>query len=155
MNQCDPMSPTFPQRCIAVLAGIGHAATTKETDTMKNTFGRAGGATMLTKTLGILAGLALFSGSALATPSVGMTSQSTRSKITFNLYSTQWGSTPLFNMVMQTSGDQWGYDLIHAQNTFAPATADGTPSQSGWHNHPVPIGFVQVIQGGVWIQEAP
>lgn len=108
---------------------------------------------MRTKAFGVLAGLALFSGSALATTQIGYSSQSTRSKITLNLFSTQWGSSPLFNFVMQTSGDVWGYDLIHATNTFAAAAADGTPSQSGWHTHPVPIGLVQVLQGGVWIQE--
>ena len=54
---------------------------------------------------------------------------------------------------MQTSDSAWGYDMIHATNTFAAAAADGTPSQSGWHDHPVPIGLVQVIQGGLWIQE--
>lgn len=102
---------------------------------------------------GILAGLALSSMAALATPSIGFTSVSTRTPITVNLYTTQWGSSPLFNFVMLTSGDAWGYDLIHATNTFAAASADGTPSQSGWHDHPVPIGLVQVTQGGVWMQE--
>src|ERR1700680_3097858 len=127
----------------------------KEQDTMKNLFFRAGGATMHTKTLGVLAGLALFSGAALATPGIGFTSKSTRTLITSNLYATQWDASPLFNFLMQSSNDAWGYDLIHATNTFAPAAADGTPSQSGWHDHPVPIGLVQVIQGGVWMQEKP
>jgi hypothetical protein len=116
---------------------------------------KAGSTTTHTKTLGVLAGLALLSGSALATPGIGFTSQSTRSKIPLNLYATQWGSSPLFNFVMQSSNDAWGYDLIHATNTFAPAAADGTPSQSGWHDNPVPIGLVQVVQGGLWIQEKP
>src|SRR5262249_21732464 len=53
----------------------------------------------------------------------------------------------------QTSPDAWGYDLIHSTHTFAPASTDGTPSQSGWHDHPVPIGLVQVVQGGLWMQE--
>jgi hypothetical protein len=110
---------------------------------------------MHTKTLGLLAGLTLLSGSAVATPQIGYTSQSTRTQIAFNLYSTQWGSSPLFNFVLQTSPGAWGYDLIHATNTFAPASADGTPSQSGWHSHPVPIGLVQIIQGGLWMQEEP
>jgi hypothetical protein len=112
-----------------------------------------GYAIMNTKTIGVLAGLALFSGSALATPQIGYASQSTRSPITLNLYTTQWGPSPLFNFIVQTSADTWGYDLIHATNTFAPASAAGTPSQSGWHDHPVPIGLVQVLQGGVWMQE--
>ena len=109
---------------------------------------------MHAKAMGLLSGLALFSGLALATPQIGYTSQAPRTKIPYNLYASQWGSSPLFNLTMQSSGDAWGYDLIHATNTFAPATADGTPSQSGWHSHPVPIGLVQVLQGGLWIQEA-
>ncbi len=100
-----------------------------------------------------LAGLALIAGSALATTQIGYTSASTRTKIAQNLYSTQWGGSPLFNIILQSSTDAWGYDLIHATNTFAVALADGTPSQSGWHDHPVPIGLVQVISGGVWMQE--
>lgn len=106
-----------------------------------------------TKTFRVLAGLAVFSGSVPATQQVGYTSTSTRTPITSNLYVTQWGQDPLFNFLMQTSGDAWGYDLIHAMNTFGAAAADGTPSQSGWHDHPVPIGLVQVIQGAVWMQE--
>jgi hypothetical protein len=108
---------------------------------------------VITVGIALLSALAIFSGSALATQQIGYSSQSTRSKIPFNLYTTQWGSSPLFNFLMLTSPDVWGYDLIHATNTFAPASADGTPSQSGWHDHPVPIGLVQVIQGGVWMQE--
>jgi hypothetical protein len=108
---------------------------------------------MRKKTLGVLAGLALVSGSALATTQIGYTSQSTRTQINANIYTTQWAPSPLFNLLVQTSDKTWGYDLIHATNTFAPASADGTPSQSGWHDHPVPIGLVQVMQGGLWVQE--
>jgi hypothetical protein len=97
--------------------------------------------------------LAMLTNLALATPQIGYTSQSTRTAISGNLYATQWGSSPLFNFILQSSSDTWGYDLIHATNTFAAASADGTPSQSGWHDHPVPIGLVQVIQGGIWMQE--
>lgn len=46
-----------------------------------------------------------------------------------------------------------GYDLFETINTFAPAVL-GKPSQSGWHDHPIPVGFVQVIQGALWTQEA-
>ena len=108
---------------------------------------------LITTGMALFLGLTIFSESVLATQQIGYSSQSTRSKIPFNLYTTQWGSSPLFNFVMLTSPDVWGYDLIHATNTFAPAAADGTPSQSGWHEHPVPIGLVQVIQGSVWMQE--
>src|SRR5260370_10340951 len=128
MNQCDAMSLIFTPLCIAELPGIGHAAISKEINIMQNSFRRP-------KALGVLAGLALLSRLALATPPIGYTSQSTRSKIPFNLYTTQWGPSPLFNFVMQTSNDALGYDLIHATNTFSPATADGMPSQSDWHTH--------------------
>jgi len=112
------------------------------------------------KTCAVIAGLAivtawaLFPGSASATTQVGQTSASTRSLINSSVYSTQWVPSPLFNFVLQTSNSDWGYDLIHATNTFAVAAADGTPSQSGWHSHPVPLGLVQVTQGGLWIVEA-
>jgi hypothetical protein len=96
---------------------------------------------------------ALFTASAPATQQIGYTSASTRTPITANVYATQWGQDPLFNFILQTSGDAWGYDFIHATNTFAAAAADGTPSQSGWHTHPVPVGLVQVTQGAIWMQE--
>jgi hypothetical protein len=46
-----------------------------------------------------------------------------------------------------------GYDIFETINTFAPAVL-GKPSQSGWHDHPIPVGFVQIIQGTLWTQEA-
>jgi hypothetical protein len=46
-----------------------------------------------------------------------------------------------------------GYDIFETINTFAPAVL-GKPSQSGWHDHPIPVGFVQVIQGTLWTQDA-
>jgi len=106
-----------------------------------------------TNTLAVFSGLALVTQTLLATPSINYTSQQNRTPISMNLYATQWNSSPLFNLILQSSGGAWGYDLIHATNTFAAATADGAPSQSGWHDHPVPIGLVQVIQGGIWMQE--
>jgi hypothetical protein len=109
-------------------------------------------ATLNITTLIVVGGVALTSGLALATPQIGYTSVSTRTPIPANLYATQWGSSPLFNFILQSSTDPWGYDFIHATNTFAVASAT-TPSQSGWHDHPVPIGLVQVIQGGIWMQE--
>ena len=103
--------------------------------------------------MAIALGLALFSASAPATPAIGFTVQSTRSPIPFNVYATQWKQSPLFNLLMLSSNGTWGYDLIHATNTWAPAAADGTPTQTGWHSHPVPIGLVQVLQGGIWVQD--
>jgi hypothetical protein len=127
---------------------------------MRQIFLRATSAIFQIKTWAVLAGLAivsgwvLFPGSASATTQVGYSSASTRSQINSSVYSTQWVPAPLFNFVLQTSNVNWGYDLIHATNTFAVAAADGTPSQSGWHSHPVPLGLVQVTQGGLWIVEA-
>jgi len=106
-------------------------------------------------TLILLAAVAISAGSALATPAVGVTGQTSRSPITVNVYATQWGPSPLFNLLLMTSNENWGYDLAHVVNTFAPADANGTPSQSGWHDHPVPLGLVQIVQGALWIQEKP
>ena len=93
---------------------------------MKNIFQRPATTAVCKKTFGILVGLAVVSASAPATQQAGYSSQSTRSRITSNLYTTQWGQSPLFNFVMQTSDSAWGYDMIHATNTFAAAAADGT-----------------------------
>ena len=62
-----------------------------------------------------------------------------------NIYTTQWGNSPLFNLLLQTSPDAWGYDLSQGISTFAPADANGIPS--------VTILFVQIVQGALWIQE--
>src|SRR5262249_8713905 len=82
--------------------------------------------------LGFMALLAVPFGLALATPPLGMTSQASfRSPLKVNIYSTQWGPSPLFNLLLQTSPDDWGYDLVQGVGTFAAADANGTPSQSG------------------------
>ena len=104
--------------------------------------------------LGFMAVLAVPFGLALATPPVGMTSQASfRSPLKVNIYSTQWGPSPLFNLLLQTSPGDWGYDLVQGVGTFAAADASGTPSQSGWHEHPVPILLAQIVQGALWIQD--
>jgi hypothetical protein len=59
--------------------------------------------------------------------------------------------TPLNEERNEAENGDW--DLFETINTFAPAV-NGMPSQSGWHDHPIPIGFVQVIQGTLWTQEA-
>jgi hypothetical protein len=99
--------------------------------------------------------LALSVGVAQATPDFGVTKQAFRNPIPMNVYSSQWSPAPLFNLLMQSSSDQGGYDVIVTTNTYAPVNAQGTPSQSGWHDHPVAIGFVQIVQGAVWTQEQP
>jgi hypothetical protein len=46
-----------------------------------------------------------------------------------------------------------GYNIVVSINTLAPAV-NGTPSQSGWHDHPVPVVLVQIVQGTLWVQQA-
>lgn len=110
---------------------------------------------MHTRILGLTAAMTITVGSALATPRIGITSQAFRNPINVNIYASQWGSSPLFNLLLMTSPDAWGYDLVNSVVTFDPASPDGTPSQMGWHDHPVPILFVQIVQGGMWFQEKP
>src|SRR5262245_62558545 len=107
------------------------------------------------KTVRLLAGLGLSAFLADATPPIGVTSEPFRNPILANVYASQWGPSPLFNLILQTSNEGWGYDLAQIVNTFAPANSAGIPSQSGWHDHPAPIGFVQITQGGLWVQEKP
>jgi len=45
-----------------------------------------------------------------------------------------------------------GYDITSSTVVFAPA-AQGTPSQTGWHDHRTPMGLVLVVQGALWVQE--
>jgi hypothetical protein len=106
-------------------------------------------------TLVLLAAMTIPVGSALATPGIGISSQAFRNSISANVYASQWGPSPLFSLLLMTSNDDWGYDLIHNIITLAPADPMGTPTQSGWHDHPVPLGLVQIVQGALWVQEKP
>ncbi len=107
------------------------------------------------RSFSLVAALTLTGLSGNATPPIGVTSEAFRNPLTENVYATQWGPSPLFNFILQTSNDPWGYDLAQITNTFAAADATGKPSQSGWHDHPSPLGFVQITQGGLWVQEKP
>jgi hypothetical protein len=60
---------------------------------------------------------------------------------------------PLVKVVPKDAQPKGGYDLSESITTFAPAVG-GVPSQSGWHEHPTPIGFVQVLQGTLYEQDA-
>ena len=89
-----------------------------------------------------------------ATPPFGFTSQTFRGKITGNLGVQQWNPGPLFSVLMQSSPDQWGFDVVQGTTEFAAADSTGRPSQSGWHDHPTALSVGLVIQGTVWSHAA-
>ena len=103
---------------------------------------------------------------ALATEAIGVTSQPLRSPLPERVTGFQANPHLLLLIGLPHEGRHncedsdrdkqlkcEGYDLFETINTFAPAVL-GKPSQSGWHDHPIPVGFVQVIQGVLWSQEA-
>ncbi|MFN0102300.1 MAG: hypothetical protein ACKV2U_09435 [Bryobacteraceae bacterium] len=98
--------------------------------------------------------LCLLAGPVYATPSFGFVSQTFRGRITENVGTHQWNPNPLFTVLIQSSNDQWGYDVVQGTTEFAPMDASGRPSQSGWHDHPTAISVAVVIQGTVWSHDA-
>jgi quercetin dioxygenase-like cupin family protein len=90
-----------------------------------------------------------------ATPPSGFTSQTSRGKITSNVSAHQWNDNPLFTLLIQSSPDNWGLDLVQGTTEFAAAdSVSGRPSQSGWHDHPTVLSIAVVVQGTVWSQAA-
>ena len=71
-----------------------------------------------------------------------------------NIGAHQWNPGPLFSLLIQSSGEQWGTDVVQGTTEFAPMDAMGRPSQSGWHDHPTNLSIGLVIQGTVWSHEA-
>lgn len=89
-----------------------------------------------------------------ATPPFGFTSQTFRGRIAENVSAHQWNPGPLFTLLIQSSNEQWGFDVIQGTTEFAPADAMGRPSQSGWHDHPTALSIGLVVQGTVWSHDA-
>jgi quercetin dioxygenase-like cupin family protein len=89
-----------------------------------------------------------------ATPPFGFTSQTFRGKISGNASAHQWNPDPLFTLLIQSSPEQWGIDVVQGTTEFAPADATGRPSQSGWHDHPTALSIGLVVQGTVWSHAA-
>ena len=90
-----------------------------------------------------------------ATPPLGFSSQTFRGKIPANVSAHQWNNNPLFTMLIQSSPDNWGIDVVQGTTEFAPAdSASGRPSQSGWHDHPTVLSIAVVVQGTVWSHAA-
>jgi hypothetical protein len=114
--------------------------------TGSNTNSTQGSKTLLL--LGIFAVVCTLPRVAMATPSFGQTtSPALRAKVLQNLNANHWGSMPLFNLQLQSSPDNWGFDVVQVEAQFAPADASGKPGSSGWHSHPAAIAMVQVVQG--------
>ncbi|HYO82088.1 MAG TPA: hypothetical protein VES20_11845 [Bryobacteraceae bacterium] len=101
------------------------------------------------------ASMALLAAAPLAaTPPFGFSSQTFRGKITGNISAHQWNPGPLFTLLIQSSTEQWGLDVVQGTTEFAAADANGRPSQSGWHDHPTALSVAIVVQGTVWSHAA-
>src|SRR5687767_13131087 len=92
----------------------------------------------------------LMTGLLYGTPPFGFTSQTFRGRITDNVSAHRWNPDPLFTLLIQSSNEQWGLDVVQGTTEFAPADSTGRPSQSGWHDHPTALSVGLVIQGTVW-----
>lgn len=99
-------------------------------------------------------GVLLSAGSLGATPPFGFTSQTFRGRIAENAGAHQWNPGPLFTFLIQSSSEQWGFDVVQGTTEFAPMDAMGRPSQSGWHDHPTALSIGLVVQGTVWSHAA-
>jgi hypothetical protein len=102
----------------------------------------------------IVIAICLLAGPVYATPPFGFSSQTFRGRIAGNVGAHQWNPGPLFTLLIQSSGDQWGTDVVQGTTEFAPMDAMGRPSQSGWHDHPTTLSIGLVIQGTVWSHAA-
>jgi hypothetical protein len=102
----------------------------------------------------VVTAVCLLMGPVYATPPFGFSSQTFRGKIAENVGAHQWNPSPLFTLLIQSSTDQWGVDVVQGTTEFAAMDAMGRPSQSGWHDHPTAISIGLVVQGTVWSHEA-
>ena len=93
-----------------------------------------------------VAGVAVYGGNALATPSSGFTGVTTAKATYGEFFSHVQAHDPQFwNEVMKTVG---ATDLYVQANTWDPSTCGGCIPSTGWHTHPGPS-FVIVTQGSV------
>ena len=96
-----------------------------------------------------VAGVAVFAGNALATPSSGFTGTTAAMATYGGIFSHVQTNDPQFwNEVIKTVG---ATDLYVKQNTWDPGTCGCVPS-TGWHTHPGPS-FVIVTQGSVTVYD--
>jgi hypothetical protein len=85
------------------------------------------------KVLIVLAGC-LLAAPVYATPPFGFSSQTFRGRIPENVGAHQWNPGPLFTLLIQSSSEPWGFDVVQGTTEFAPMDSMGRPSQSGWHD---------------------
>lgn len=106
-----------------------------------------------------IAAYVLATSPASATPPIGQTvlSGPFRAQVRKNINVNQWVPLPLLNLQIQSSDENWGFDVITVDAQYAAADASGRPSSSGWHSHPAALTMVQVLQGTVmqWDHETP
>jgi hypothetical protein len=97
-----------------------------------------------------VAGVAVWGGTALASPSSGFAGV-TEAKATYaQILSHVQASDPQFwSEVIKTVG---ATDLYVQQNTWDPGTCGGCVPSTGWHTHPGPS-FVIVTQGSVTVYD--
>ena len=99
-----------------------------------------------------VAGVAVYAGTALATPLSGFTGATTAKATYERIFSHVQAKGPQFwNEVINTVG---ATDLYVQNNTWDPATC-GSPGcipSTGWHTHPGPS-FVVVTQGSVTVYD--
>jgi hypothetical protein len=98
--------------------------------------------------------LCFIAGPVCATPPFGFTSQTFRGRIAENVGAHRWNPDPLFTLLIQSSNDGWGLDVVQGTTEFAPMDATGRPAQSGWHDHPTALSIGLVVQGTVWSHAA-
>jgi hypothetical protein len=93
-----------------------------------------------------VAGVAVWGGNALATPSSGFVGVTTAKATYGAFFSHVQSNDPQFwTEVIKTVG---ATDLYVQQNTWDPGTCGGCIPSTGWHTHPGPS-FVIVTQGSV------
>jgi hypothetical protein len=105
------------------------------------------------RSITLLACFGLVAGPVQATQAFGFNSQTFRGRVTDNVSVHQWIPTPLFTLLMQSSRDQWGIDVVQGTSMFAPMDASGRPSQSGWHDHPTLLTIGLIVEGQLWSHE--
>ena len=77
----------------------------------------------------------LLGGTLSATPPFGFNSQTFRRRTAGIVGVHQPNPGPFFTLPIQSSNDEWRFDVVQGTTEFAPLDAAGRPSRSGWHDH--------------------
>lgn len=103
----------------------------------------------------ILAAVCLPPSQLWATTSFGFTAEAFRGEITQDVRAHQSAGDPLFMLLIHSSAGPQGYDVVQITAEFGPMDDMGRPSQTGWHDHPTAISIGLVIEGTIWLHQAP